>query len=184
MTAAAVKAAPGCREPFSAPPVEACSWCDGAGLEPDIETSAVPCLQCDGVGVEPARFDLPRSRTCAKRSVRYKPLCGAVGTCTGKLYIGTARSLKGAPKWDGYWLAEVGNDWGGRSFRLAKVGDTEVYCVFLGPGGAACDCGGDIYQNAAKANARAAQMGGEVYDPHCKHLAALGALAAAGYFRL
>ena len=170
---ATVPPPPGAKEPLAAPRPEACWACRG--------TATVPaCKRCDGAGVEWARFDLAPSRSCELRRVRFEP----TGRGQGRLFIGIAGTKWREIKWSEYTVRETGNDWGGRSFFVVKLGTDRAHNVFLGKC-VGCECEGHTYLSAAKRNQAAHECGEPVFPSHgCLHTDALDALRRGGWFDL
>jgi len=166
-------APPGARNPYAAPTPGACYRCGG--------TDPSGCHRCGGSGVEFARFDLPPSRSRGLRRVRYEPTAGNAG----RLFVGLAAHKLRPIVWTEYAVAETANEWGGRSFRCAKIGTDRSHNCFVGAGAVSCECEAATYVTAAKANQRAYEGGGETFPTHgCVHADAVAALVLGGWFDL
>jgi hypothetical protein len=157
-----------------------CGWCGGSRVEPDEEAGAIPCLACDGAGVLPlADAPLPRTRTCAERSLSYAPACG-------RLMLVTAGTPGGRKTTYPYLVAETECGWEGRGFVVAAADRPDrFHRVYAGPDGYSCTCEGETYLSAAKANQRAHDAGAETFPTYgCRHLDAVVALLNGGWFDL
>lgn len=164
---ATVSVAPEC----VAPPQSACSWCSGAGWEPDVE-DWTPCFECSGVGVVPVAFSLGRTHSFKTRSAAYDPARNLLTITRNK-------------RTQTYTVQEFAGDGEyGRCFAVARA-DGEIRRLQCGRAGVSCDCGGETYRSTAKANERAAERGDPVYRSFgCVHLDACLPLLRAGYLDL
>ena len=157
-------------------PEHVCDWCTGAGFEPTEENGLIPCLACGGCGYATAHGDLGPSRSEKKRPYSYAP-------GIRRLTLGT-RAPRREPQT--YTVTEFTPDAGfpGRAFLLTKA-DGEVYSCLIGREGMICDCAGQSYAAAAKANQRAHEGGRELFHTlGCKHLDAMYRLLTDGWLDL
>jgi hypothetical protein len=173
---------PVCRAlPKPAPAPERCWRCKGAGADP--EKAGAGRERCAGGGWEFARFDLAPSRSHELRRVRFE--AGRDGLHTLRVWMLKRKSgWKVWPAEETYTVVETANDWGGRSFLVHKVGTGRSHNVFIGRG-SSCECEGNTFLSAAKANQAAYEAGEEVFPTvGCRHADALSALIGAGWLDL
>lgn len=160
------------RDPFAVPRPGPCPC---GGTRPS-------CLGCAGTGTARVWFRLKAARSLEYRRVIFQP----VGAGMGLLSLTTRASEAGSGRFRtaAYQVAEFGNAFGGRSFRVLKAGADETYRAIVYPDGTGhCDCKGSTYEGAERADRRAHYCGDRRFDSAgCNHLDALRALVANGWF--
>ena len=157
--------------------LEPCSWCAGRCWVPVEAGGPEPCPACSGGGFEPVRFDLGSTRSCPRgRPAGFNP-------GLRRLHVTRGRKV------EVYDVAELpcGNGFEGRGFEVVKTGTGEVRHCFVcrDEQSHICDCEGQTYAAAEKANRRAWEEGRETFPTAgCLHLDAVILLLRAGLLDL
>ena len=172
MSATIERPLPQCVAP--APLAPCCGECEGVGCFDDADFGELACPSCGGSGagtwVPVCEFMLNPSRSHKNRVCRYDANAGRLSLTQGK-------------KTQRYTVCEFKADAEyGLAFALAKE-DGTIYRLQCGRVGVTCDCSGETYQSAAKANQRALERGDDLFPTFgCVHADSLVPLLRAGWF--